>query len=149
MSARDESISRSRLQRKKPQSAPLATAGSVADGQYAITTGGTVKAAVSRQLVRAAPNIGVDIGDEDDTAVLLARMLAIEAIRYERGESYFSPGALMELLNPLRVLLGRLVAQPMLRAAAANPGPGSHHTRRHTRHGRGGGPGPVPADRGA
>ena len=88
---------------------PLATAGSVADGQYAITSGGTVKAAVSRQLVRGTQSIGVDIGDEDDTAVLLATMLAIEAVRHERAESYFSPRALLELLNPLnwlRVLPG-------------------------------------------
>ncbi len=58
---------------------PLATAGNVADGQYAITSDGTVKAAVSRQLaddMRETQSIGVDIGDESDTAVLLATMLA-------------------------------------------------------------------------
>jgi len=83
---------------------PLATAGNVADGQYAITSDGTVKAAVSRQLVddvRQTQSIGVDIGDEDKTTVLLATMLAIEAVRYERGEAHFNLRALLDLLNPL------------------------------------------------
>ncbi len=41
---------------------PLATAGNVADGQYATTSGGTVKATVSRQLagdVRGTQSIAV------------------------------------------------------------------------------------------
>jgi hypothetical protein len=46
----------------------------------------------------------VDISGEDDTAVLLATMLAIEAVRYERGETHFSPRALLDLLNPLNWL---------------------------------------------
>ena len=83
---------------------PLATAGNVADGQYAITSGGTVKATVSRQLagaVRGTQRIAVDISDEDDPAVLLATMLAVEAVHYERGEAHFHPRALLDLLNPL------------------------------------------------
>lgn len=83
---------------------PLAAAGSVADGQYAITSGGTVKATVSRQPAEVAggtQRIGVDIIDEEETAVLLATMLAIEAVHYEHGEAHFSPRALLDLLNPL------------------------------------------------
>ena len=86
---------------------PLAVAGNVAGGRYAITSGGLVKAKVSRPLpgsVRQAPSISVDISDEDDTAVLLATMLAIEAVRYERGETHFSPRALLDLLNPFNWL---------------------------------------------
>lgn len=86
---------------------PLAAAGNVADGQYAITSGGAVKATVSRQLadvVRGTHSIGVDISEEDDTAVLLATMLAIEAVHYERGETHFNPRALLDLLNPLHWL---------------------------------------------
>ena len=89
---------------------PLAVAGDVAGGRYAITSGGLVKAKVSRPLpgsVRQAPSISVDISDEDDTAVLLATMLAIEAVRYERGETHFSPRALLDLLNPLNWLSPR------------------------------------------
>lgn len=85
----------------------LAVAGNVADGQYAITSGGAVQATVSRQLgdaARGAQSIGVDIRDEEDTVVLLATMLAIEAVRYERGEARFSPRALLDLLNPLHWL---------------------------------------------
>lgn len=86
----------------------LATAGSVADGQYAITSDGTVKATVSRQLadhVRRAQSISVDIrgdddDDDDDDVVLLAMMLAIEAVQYERSEAQFNPRALLSLLNP-------------------------------------------------
>ena len=69
-----------------------------------------MKAKVSRPLpgsVRQAPSISVDISDEDDTAVLLATMLAIEAVRYERGETHFSPRALLDLLNPLNWLSPR------------------------------------------
>jgi len=87
---------------------PLATAGSVADGQYAITSDGTVKATVSRQLadhVRRAQSISVDISDEEDTAVLLATVLAIEAVQYERREAQFNPRALLSLLNPFNWLL--------------------------------------------
>jgi uncharacterized protein YxjI len=86
---------------------PLAVAGNVADGQYAIVSGGSVKAAVSRRLadvVRGALSIGVDISDEEDTAVLLATTLAIEAVCYERGETGFHPRALLDLLNPLHWL---------------------------------------------
>ena len=85
----------------------LATAGSLADGQYAITSDGTVKATVTRQLadhVRRAQSIRVDVSDEDDTAVLLATMLAIEAVQYERGEARFNPRALLSLLNPFNWL---------------------------------------------
>jgi uncharacterized protein YxjI len=81
---------------------PLATAGSVADGQYAITGGGAVKATVSRQLAEhagRAQNISVDISDENDTAVLLATMLAIEAVHYWGGA--VNPRALLSLLNPI------------------------------------------------
>jgi uncharacterized protein YxjI len=91
---------------------PLATAGNVASGQYAITSDGTVKATVSRQLAddaRGTQSIGVDIGDDDNTAILLVTMLAIEAVRYERRAAQFNPHALLELLNPLnwlRVWLG-------------------------------------------
>jgi uncharacterized protein YxjI len=86
---------------------PLAVTGDVAAGQYAITGGGAVKATVSRQLaddVRETQSIGVDIGDEKDTAVLLAMVLAIEAVRYERGEAHFNPRALLDLANPLNWL---------------------------------------------
>jgi uncharacterized protein YxjI len=86
---------------------PLAAAGNVADGQYTITSDGTVKASVSRQLadhVPRAQTISVDISGEDDTAVLLATMLAIEAIQYERGEAQFNPRALLSLLNPFNWL---------------------------------------------
>lgn len=86
---------------------PLAAVGDVAGGQCAITRGGTVQATVSRHLaddVRGTQRIGVDIGGEDDTAVLLATMLAIEAVRYERGEAYFNPRGLLDLLNPLNWL---------------------------------------------
>jgi hypothetical protein len=79
----------------------------VADGQYAITSDGIVKATVSRQVadhVRRAQSISVDNSDEDDTAVLLAMMLAIEAVQYERGGARFSPRALLDLLNPLNWL---------------------------------------------
>lgn len=82
---------------------PLAVAGNVTDGQYAMTSDGTVKATVSRQPadhVRRAQSISVDVSDEDDTAVLLATTLAIEAVQYERGEAHFNPRALLELLNP-------------------------------------------------
>jgi len=86
---------------------PLAAAGDVADGQYAIVSDGAVKATVSRRLadvVRGTQSIGVDISDEDDTVVLLATMLAIEAVCYERGEADFNPRALLDLLNPLHWL---------------------------------------------
>src|SRR5258708_4774663 len=82
---------------------PLAVAGDVAGGRYAITSGGLVKAKVSRPLpgsVRRAPSISVDISDEDDTAVLLATMLAIEAVRYERAEPHVNPPAPLDLLHP-------------------------------------------------
>lgn len=81
----------------------LAAVGNVADGRYAISGDGVVKAAVSRQLAdhaRPKLTISVDIGDEDDAAVLLAMMLAIEAIRYERGAAQFNLRALLDLLNP-------------------------------------------------
>jgi len=86
---------------------PLAAVGNVADGQYAITSDGTVKATVSRQLadpVRRAQSISADISDEDDAPVLLAMMLAIEAVQYERGGGHFNPRALLDLLNPLNWL---------------------------------------------
>ena len=41
----------------------------------------------------------MDFSDQDDAAVLLATMLAIEAVRYERGETHFSPRGLLDLLN--------------------------------------------------
>jgi hypothetical protein len=66
-----------------------------------------VKAAVSRQVVDDVPHvqcISVDLPDGDDAAVLLATMLAIEAVRYERAEAYFNPRALLDLLNPLNWL---------------------------------------------
>ena len=87
---------------------PVATAGDVAGGQYAITSDGTQRATVSRQLVRVdqPQSIGVDIGDDDHAAVLLATILAIEAVRYERGEAEFNPQALLALLNPLNWLRG-------------------------------------------
>jgi uncharacterized protein YxjI len=97
---------------------PLATAGNVAGGQYAITSGSTVKATVSRQLaddVRGTQSITVDISNEDDTAVLLAAMLAVEAIHYERGQAHFNPRVLLHLLNPLtwlRIWLEALVTGP-------------------------------------
>lgn len=86
---------------------PLAVAGNVADGQYAVTSGGAVKATVSRQLADVAPgaqSIGVDICDEEDAVVLLAMVLAIEAVCYERGETRFHPRALLDLVNPLHWL---------------------------------------------
>ncbi len=86
---------------------PLAVAGNVASGQYAITSDGAVTAAVSRQLAdvgQGAQRLGVDISDEDDTAVLLATVLAIEAVCHERGETGFNPRALLDLLNPLHWL---------------------------------------------
>jgi hypothetical protein len=46
----------------------------------------------------------VDISDEDDAAVLLATMLAIEAVQYERGGSQLNLRALLDLLNPLNWL---------------------------------------------
>ena len=79
----------------------------MADGQYAITSDGTMKATVSRQVadhVRRVQSISVDIGHDDDAALLLATMLAIEAVRYERGGARFSPRALLDLLNPLKWL---------------------------------------------
>jgi uncharacterized protein YxjI len=87
---------------------PLTTTGSVADGQYAITSGGTAKVTVTRQLAdhaQRAQSISADISDEDDAAVLLATMLAIEAVHYERGEAQFNPRALLSLLNPFNWLL--------------------------------------------
>jgi hypothetical protein len=79
----------------------------VADGQYAITNDGTMKATVSRQLADPVPraqSISVDISDEDDAGILLAMMLAIEAVQYERGGARFNPRALLDLLNPLNWL---------------------------------------------
>jgi len=79
----------------------------VADGRYEITGEGLVKAKVSRQFadhVRRAWRISVDISDGDDAAVLLATMLAIEAVQYERGEAHFNPRALLDLLNPFNWL---------------------------------------------
>jgi hypothetical protein len=79
----------------------------VADGQYEITGGGAVKATVSRQLADhggRAQSISVDISDEGGTAVLVATMLAIEAVRYERGEAQTNPRALLSLLNPFNWL---------------------------------------------
>ncbi len=49
----------------------------------------------------------MDISNEDDTAVLLATMLAIEAVRYERGETHFNPRGLLDLLNPFNWLSPR------------------------------------------
>ena len=80
----------------------------MADGQYGITGDGAVRAAVARQLadyVRRAQRISVDIKDEDDTAVLLATVLAVEAVQYERGQAQFNPHALLSLLNPFNWLL--------------------------------------------
>jgi uncharacterized protein YxjI len=83
---------------------PLTAVGNVPDGRYAISAGDIVKATVSRQFAdhaRPTQTISVDISDEDDAAVLLATMLAIEAIRYERAAAQFNPRALLDLLNPL------------------------------------------------
>jgi uncharacterized protein YxjI len=83
---------------------PLAAVGNVADGHYAITGGDLVKAKGARKLVdhvRQAQRISVDINDEDDTAVLLlATMLAIEALLYERGGTHFNPRGGLDLFNP-------------------------------------------------
>jgi uncharacterized protein YxjI len=79
---------------------PLAAAGNVADGRYAITDDGLVRATVSRHLAdhaRPTQTVTVDISDEDDAAVLLATMLAIEAVQYERGGSQLNPRALLDL----------------------------------------------------
>ena len=46
----------------------------------------------------------MDISDEDDTVVLLATVLAIEAVHCERGETRFNPRGLLDLLNPLHWL---------------------------------------------
>ncbi len=86
---------------------PLAAVGDVADGRYEITGEGLMTAKVSRQFtdhVRLARRISVDISDGDDTAVLLATMLAIEAVQYERAEAHFNPRALLDLLNPFNWL---------------------------------------------
>lgn len=82
---------------------PLAAAGSVPDGRYAITRDGLAQAAVSREIadpVRQAQRINVDIGGGDAVA-LLAMVLAVEAVRYEHGGTHFNPRALLDLLNPL------------------------------------------------
>ena len=91
----------------KSATGPLAAAGNVADGRYSITGDGLVRATVSRRLAddaRPTQTISVDISDEDDAAVLLATMLAIEAIQYERGGTQLNPRALLDLLNPLNWL---------------------------------------------
>jgi hypothetical protein len=95
---------------------PLAAVGSVRDGKYSITRDGLVLATVSRQGtadVRPVQTITVDVGDGDAVA-LLAVILALEALRYERAGSQFNPGGLREhaeywvtqLLNPVNWLGG-------------------------------------------
>lgn len=89
---------------------PLAAEGSVAAGRYSLTRDGLVMATVSRQIandVRQTQEISADIGSGDAVA-LLATVLAIEAVRYERDGRVFNPRALLdlpgavllELLNP-------------------------------------------------
>ena len=66
-----------------------------------------MKAKVSRQLAdlaRLTQTISVDISDEDDAAVVIATVLAIEAVQFERGGTQFNPRALLDLLNPLNWL---------------------------------------------
>lgn len=82
---------------------PLAVAGDVADGRYEIAGGGLVTVKVSRQSSdhgRQERTLSVHISDGDDAAVLLATVLAIEAVQYERGGTHFNPRALLDLLNP-------------------------------------------------
>jgi len=77
---------------------PLAAAGSVPDGRYSITCDGLARATVSRQIaddVRQTVRICVDVAAGDAVA-LLATVLAVEAVRYERDGAQFNPRALLE-----------------------------------------------------
>lgn len=88
----------------------LATAGSVPEGRYSITCDGLALARISRRItdgVRPVQTISVDI-DDGDAEMLLATVLAIEAVRYEHAGTGFNPRALLDLLghllNPLNWL---------------------------------------------
>src|SRR5260370_37537992 len=88
----------------------LAAVGDVADGQYAITSDGTMKATVSRQLadhVRRVQRISGGIRHDEDAPLLVATMLPIEAGPYQPGGGRLSPRAPLDPVQPpylLRVL---------------------------------------------